>query len=249
MQAVLLIFLGSALARLSLTDMYLRYVKPALQPFLLATAVILLVLGAWALWDIIRGRGTNTDDDDAGADAHDGHDHGKMRIAWLLTLPVFAIMLIAPPALGAYSAEREASTVVAPSDDLGFEALPPGDPIKFSLNEFTSRAVWDTPGTLAGRTFQLTGFVTEVPAAKMPKDLPADAQANWWLSRLSLSCCAADARATKILAVDAKPLPSNTWVTVTGTWMPGGGTEEVTAIPWLRVETVTQIRQPKDPYE
>ena len=47
-QAVLLIFLGTALVRISLTDLYLRYVKAAMQPFLILTGIILLVLGVWA---------------------------------------------------------------------------------------------------------------------------------------------------------------------------------------------------------
>jgi hypothetical protein len=43
-----------------------------------------------------------------GRDAH-GHAHGN-RVAWLLLLPVFAIFLIAPPALGAYAADRATAT-------------------------------------------------------------------------------------------------------------------------------------------
>ena len=77
----------------------------------------------------------------------------------------------------------------------------------------------------------------------------ADAQASWWLARLSLACCAADASATKILAVGAKPLPANTWVKATGRWIPGGGTESATAIPWLQIESLESIPQPKEPYE
>lgn len=251
-QAVMLIFLGTALVRIALTDLYLRYVKASMQPFLLLTGALLLILGVWALIDVIRGRGHDhdeADEADEGAEAHDGHNHGQMRIAWLLMLPVLSILLIAPPALGAYSAERENSTVIAPASDLGFDPLPAQDPITFTLNEYATRAVWDNPGSLEGRTFELVGFVTPVPEAKLPTDLPAGAQASWWLTRLSLACCAADANATKILAVGPKSLPANTWVRATGRWMPGGGTESATAIPWLRVESLTQIPQPKDPYE
>ena len=248
-QAVLLIFLGTALVRISLTDLYLRYVKAAMQPFLILTGVILLVLGVWALWDVIRDRGHEHPEDDLGAEVHDGHGHGQMRIAWLLMLPVLSILLIAPPALGAYSAERGNSSVAAPASDLGFDPLPAEDPIVMTLNEYATRAVWDNPGSLEGRTFELTGFVTPVPEAKMPTDLPADAEASWWLARLSLACCAADATATKILAVGAKPLPANTWVRATGRWIPGGGTETATAIPWLQIESLKPIPEPKDPYE
>ena len=98
-QAVVLIFLGSALLRISFTDIFLRYVKEGMRPFLIATGAILLVLGAWALWDVIRGRHDHEPEPvlDEGAESHDGHGHGQMRIAWLLLLPVLSILLIAPP--------------------------------------------------------------------------------------------------------------------------------------------------------
>jgi hypothetical protein len=65
----------------------------------------------------------------------------------------------------------------------------------------------------------------------------------WYLTRLRIACCAADAVATKVLAVDAAPQPDNQWVTVTGTYLPVG----TNRIPRLRVEKVTPIAQPGDP--
>ncbi|MFD0656923.1 hypothetical protein [Thermocatellispora tengchongensis] len=38
---------------------------------------------------------------------HGGHDHSHVpQVAWLLCLPVFALFLISPPALGSYAAAR-----------------------------------------------------------------------------------------------------------------------------------------------
>lgn len=248
-QALMLIFLGTALVRISFTDLYLRYVKATMQPFLLLTGILLLVLGIWAMWDLIRGHGSDDAEFEEAAESHDGHDHGQMRIGWLLMLPVLSILLIAPPALGAYSAERENSTVIAPASDVAFDPLPPGNPVTILLNDYATRAVWDQPDALAGRTFELVGFVTPVPESKKPTDTPAGEPTHWWLTRLSLACCAADANATKILAVGAKALPANTWVKATGRWIPGGGTENSTAIPWLELESLQVIDEPKDPYE
>ena len=45
-QAVVLIFLGSALLRISFTDIYLRYVKDGMRPFLLASCSVISAL-AW----------------------------------------------------------------------------------------------------------------------------------------------------------------------------------------------------------
>ncbi|MEI2729696.1 MAG: TIGR03943 family protein [Candidatus Nanopelagicales bacterium] len=250
-QAVVLIFLGSALLRISFTDIFLRYVKEGMRPFLIATGAILLVLGAWALWDVIRGRHDHEPEPvlDEGAESHDGHGHGQMRIAWLLLLPVLSILLIAPPALGAYSAERENSTVLAPATDVQFDPLPAGNPLPMSLSDYAVRAVWDDQRTLVGRNIQMTGFATPVPKDKLSPGIPAGESATWWLTRMSLTCCAADANVTKILAVGTRPLPTNTWVKLTGTWMPGGGTGDDNAIPWFKVTSLQTIPQPKDPYE
>lgn len=246
----MLIFLGAAITRIALTDNYLRYVKGSMKPFLLVTGAILLVLGLWALWDLLRKKDpAEAEAVDLGAEEHDGHGHGKMRVAWLLLLPVLSILIVAPPALGAFSAERGNSTVLAPATDVGFDPLPAGNPVTMTLTEYATRAVWDKPGSMEGRTFRLTGFVTAVPIGKVPRDVPAGTQASWWLTRLALTCCAADATSTKILAVGVKPLPANTWVTVTGRWIPGGGTGSATAIPWLKIDKIETIPQPKEPYE
>lgn len=242
---MLLALLGAAVARITFSDVYLRYVKEGLRPFLIATAALLIVLGGWLVWDVLRGKDGPTHEQGN----PDGHAHGKMRAAWLLVLPVFSMILIAPPALGAYSAAREQSSVAAPSNGFTFPPLSDGDPLELSLKSFTSRAIWDTPGSLAGRRFELTGFVTAVPQAKLPADLPPGSRGQWWLARLTLSCCAADAVATKVLAVDTPALPNNTWVKVTGTWIPGGGTNSSAAIPWLKVESVEPIPAPREPYE
>lgn len=268
-QSVLLILLGSAITRIALTDVYLRYVKETLQPFLVATGIILFALGVLALVDIIRSSRKETGelehaalvvdhadgsetvepiaDSQIGAEAHDGHGHGEMRIAWLLLLPVLSILLVAPPALGAYSAEKEPSTVLQPVAD--FDPIPPGNPAEISLSEYAVRAVWDDGNSLEGREIQLTGFVTPVPEGAKPNDLPSGATATWWVTRLSLACCAADASVTKILAVDTPKLPPNTWVQIVGMWIPGGGTESDRAIPWIEVQSIKQVPQPANPYE
>lgn len=267
-QSIVLILLGSAVTRISMTDIYLRYVKESLRPYLIATGLLLLLLGFWALWDVVRSHrakpaGHSPDeshahdhgaaahdhdaaDQDEGAELHDGHNHGQMRIAWLLLLPVLSILLIAPPALGAYSATREQATVLAPT--VGFDPLPPGDPVTLALSDYAVRAVWDDQGTLAGHNIEMEGFVTPVPQGQMPK-LPAGTQASWWLTRLYLTCCAADALVTKILMLGTTSLPANTWVKVEGHWTPGGPTNSDKAIPWFQVTSIHKIPEPSNPYE
>jgi uncharacterized repeat protein (TIGR03943 family) len=244
---VLLVLVGGAVLRISVGDVYLRYVKESLRPWLLVSGTILVLLGLLTLLDVWRASraepaptasAPEPDVELHGEEHHDHDDHGAPRAAWLLLLPVLAIFLIAPPALGAYSAERETAVVTAPASDSDVPPLPPGDPVDLLLSDYASRAIWDDGRTLDGRTVSLTGFVSAAP------------DGGWYLTRLSLSCCAADAIATKITVKDAPYAPpSDTWVTVTGQWVPGGGTQSETAIPWVKAISMDEVTVPKNPYE
>ncbi|MFM8772296.1 MAG: TIGR03943 family putative permease subunit [Actinomycetota bacterium] len=238
-QAVILILVGGAVLRISIGDTFLNYVKDVMKPWLIASGAVLVVLGVLALIDVLRkGR---TDDEATPHDEpheHDdghGHAHGP-RAAWLLLLPVLAIFLIAPPALGAYAAARDTTTAVQPRQ-ASAPPLPAGDPVTITVSDYVGRAVWDEGRTLEGRNVQMIGFVTPNP------------EGGWWLTRLALACCAADALASKIQVLDTADLPANTWVSVTGTWVPGGGTKSDTAIPLLKVDEIAEVPQPKNPYE
>ncbi|MER7336069.1 MULTISPECIES: TIGR03943 family putative permease subunit [unclassified Micromonospora] len=53
-QAVVLLLLGGAVVRASLTDLYLRYVKEGLRPFLVAAGLLLVVAAVMTLWYELR---------------------------------------------------------------------------------------------------------------------------------------------------------------------------------------------------
>jgi len=233
-QSVLLVLVGGAVLRITLDGTYLRYVKAGLWPFLLGTAVVILAIGIVSLIDVTFRR-----DSPGRSEGHTGHGHapGEVpRAAWLLALPVFAIFLVAPPALGSYAASRDTGTVAAPADD-GFPPLPPGDPVAMPVSEYAVRAVWDAGRSLAGRTVRLSGFVTP------------DRDGGWFLTRIALSCCAADGQAIKVETRGAEPLPADTWVEVIGRYEPSAAAEPEDAVPVLAVETLRQIPPPADPYE
>ena len=242
MQGVLLILVGGAVLRIVASGSYINYVKAGMKPYLLASAAVLVVLGVMALIDSVRGHHEPAEAQghefhaSAGHEAVLTHDHGSMRTAWLLLLPVAAIFLIAPGPLGAYTAAREAASVQAPREGELMPPLPPGDPVPVPLDSFATRAVWDDGRTLVDRRVDLIGFVT-----------PTDD--GWQLTRLSLACCAADTVPTKVQPVGEVPdYPANTWVAVTGTYAPGGGTASASAVPWITVDTVVPIAPPADPY-
>jgi uncharacterized repeat protein (TIGR03943 family) len=237
-QAVILVLVGSAIIRITIDDTFLNYVKEGMRPWLLLTGGALIVMGVLAIVDVFRRERSVNVDQDVPND-HEDHSHHGPRSAWLLLLPVLAIFLVAPPALGSFAAARDLtnsspSAAVAPP-------LPPGDPVEVYVSDYVNRAVWDFGKTLAGRTVEITGFVVPNP------------EGGWWLTRMSLACCAADAFAGKIQIVDPpegwEDPPADTWTVVTGEWVPGGGTNSDTAIPLLSAENIVQIEQPVNPYD
>ncbi|MEU0728893.1 TIGR03943 family protein [Streptomyces sp. NPDC006140] len=255
--AVLLTLVGAAILRVSaFSELYLRYVQAGLRPYLVVSGVVLVLLGvvvavlARAAWerdghDDVQGG----DDHDQGGDGRDqggddqdlghGHEHGPAgpRVAWLLTLPALALLLFPPPALGSYSAQREADQRAAQGVGT-FPALPTGDPVDLSLGEFGSRAVYDSGRSLDGRTIRLTGFVTQ------------DGDGTWYVTRLLVSCCAADASTARAEVRGADAPPVDTWVTVTGTWRPEGALGSDAAWPpVVDATSVRQVAQPDNPYE
>ncbi|WP_331272445.1 TIGR03943 family putative permease subunit [Motilibacter aurantiacus] len=255
-QSIVVTLLGGALLRISLSDLFMRYVKEAMQPFLIASAIVLLVIGLYpVVSELLWPRRAAAAQPDAGelsaagagaetlvvtgSDGHDGHghghEHGGPRIAWLLLLPVLAIFLVAPPALGSYAASR-GSVAVPESTDSNLGALPEGE-VALSLVDYANRAVWDDGRTLQGRTVELTGFVT-----------PATDGKSWFVTRMMMSCCAADASAV-LVEVQGVPAPDkDTWVSVRGTYTTYPGAKEAGAAV-IAASSVEQVRQPADPYE
>ncbi|MFJ3896236.1 TIGR03943 family putative permease subunit [Streptomyces sp. NPDC090083] len=255
--AVLLLLVGGAVLRISLfSELYLRYVQPALRPYLVISGVLLMLLGLAAA---VRGARQGPHGEEGGeeleqeevehghahaySDTHTHthtHAHGGPRVAWLLTLPALALLLFPPPALGSYSASREEAQRAAQGVGT-FPALPAGNPLDISVAQYSSRAIYDTGHSLRGRTLRMTGFVTH------------GSHGTWYLTRLLVTCCAADATISKveIRGDEADGAPqTDTWVTVTGTWLPKGklGTDGAWP-PVLKATTVTQVKEPADPYD
>lgn len=235
-QNILLILLGGALVKIALNGDYLRYVKPAQQPWIIAGGAVMVVLGAVAIVrDLLAAR-------TAGHDAHDHDAHGhSTRPAWLLLVPVLAVFLVAPPALGADSVirtEARAPSSAATANAAAFPPLPAENVVPLAVNEFVTRAGWDKAGTLNGRTVSLTGFVVHTEGSTL-------------LARLVISCCAADAFPVTVRLRDgsADHLPSDSWIQVTGQVVPGTATQANSYTPDFTPASVTSVPAPKDPYE
>ena len=241
-QSVVLFLLGGAILRISLTDVYLRYVKEGLRPFLLVAGVLLVVIAAVTLYREVFAPSAATDE--AAEELHDGpaergHTHHRgPRVAWLLVLPVLAVFLVGPPALGSYAASRGGTSVAKQSE---YAPLPPGDPVPLPVLDYASRAVWDRGASLGDRRVRLTGFVSPRPGGGV------------YLTRMILTCCAADGRPVKVgLSGDVPAgLTADTWLEVTGRYdqRADRDTANDETIPYLAVESVRPVAQPAQPYE
>lgn len=251
-QAVILLLLGGAVIRASVTDLYLRYVKEGLRPFLIAAGLLLVAAAIMTLWYELRppapralapadGPTVGPDRPD-GHDGHDGHGHAhhEPRVGWLLILPVLGLLLVAPPALGSYAA-GQAGTALSSQQQSDYPPLPEGDPVQVSVLDYASRALFDRGTSIGDRRVQLTGFIAT----------GADGQPI--LARMVLSCCAADGRPVKLGLTGDVPagLPDDSWVEVTGRYSDRLGRDPVNdaEIPYLEVESWRQVPVPKRPYD
>ena len=221
-QAGVCLLLAATALRLGLTDAALAYVKPSLRPLLVASGVVLLVVGVAGL----RSRPA------------DDHDHPAPSAAWLLVLPVVAVFLVAPAPLGTYAAERQSASrqvervpVTSPLPAEVDGAVPLG------MRDFLLRVVNGTQ--LEGVRVRLTGFTT------------SDAK-GVVLNRFRVTCCAADGIAMRTRLASVSPAPAEgTWLVVEGTVQEGQRDAEggLVGLPVLGVASTTVIDPPANSYE
>jgi uncharacterized repeat protein (TIGR03943 family) len=240
-QAAVLFLVGAAVLHAGSTDLYLRYVKAGLQPLLLGAGVVLIVAALATVWYEVRGaraaQRERPEGEHGQGHAH-GHAHREPRVSWLLILPLLALILVAPPALGSYSAMRAGTALQAP---FAYPALPAGDPLPLGLVDYAGRAAYDHGRSLGDRQIKITGFVA------------LDHAGTPYLVRMALNCCAADAQPVKIGLTGQIPpvLQPDTWLEVTGTYTSKRSKDPVNGgiIPFLDVSRARPVATPHDPYD
>jgi uncharacterized repeat protein (TIGR03943 family) len=259
---------GVICVRLAASDGFLAYLKPGMKVPLVVTGVALIVLGVATIWrssaqrraeradvdpvaahgDVDPGPATGPAASTAGDTHHDdhGHDHGRVpRVAWLLVLPLLALVLVEPAPLGAYAAERQST--YTPGQRASFPPMPAArdGAVELRMSELLQRAIWDPDRSLEDVPVRVSGFV--VP--------DHSTEGAYYLTRFVLACCAADARPIHVRVVDAPgPVPpTDTWLSVVGTWVPSpdGGYDLTEGPPVVEVSatTATVIPTPTQPYE
>ncbi|HEY2175374.1 MAG TPA: TIGR03943 family protein [Mycobacteriales bacterium] len=245
-QSLLVVLVGAAVTRIAADGSYQLYVRGNLRPWLLIAGIVLIVIGIVSLLrSDLRRRGNDAvehADDGVAADG-DGHGHahtGQRWVAWLLLAPILVIFLVAPPALGAYTAAHRGGGVAKPVGDSTFTALPAGSAVPDTLRDFSERAVWDKGRTLTGRTVALTGFVTPRTGGGI------------FLTRMMITCCAADASPIEVMVTGTIPrVRANEWLKVTGRYAGLDHRDDNGSGPLavLRVVRITPVGAPAEPYE
>ena len=153
---------------------------------------------------------------------------------------MLVLLAVAPPALGSFSAARSGTALgAAQTSDL--PALPEGDPVRLSVLDYASRAVFDHGRSLVHRQVTLSGFL-----------LPGEG-GTWYLTRMVITCCAADAQPIKVGLTGALPagLKANDWWQVTGVYTERVDKDPVNgeAIPYLTAGSASPIPAPAQQYE
>ncbi|WP_299951548.1 TIGR03943 family putative permease subunit [uncultured Modestobacter sp.] len=229
-QHLLLLLLGVAVLLVAGTDRYLDYVQAGFRPLLLGAGVVVTGLG---LTGLLRDR----------AGRAGGHEHPGPAVGWLLAAPVAVVLVVAPPALGAWSAGRQAAAPLevpaAPSsvgigpDDAG------ADHRTMTLFVYHVWSQAPEPSALEGRRVRLVGFVS------------ARAAGGWYVTRFDINCCAADATAIRVAVPGGgEEFAPDEWVEVIGTSTPplvdpAVGYPE----PAIDAESVRAVPAPAEPYE
>ncbi|PZG21019.1 hypothetical protein [Nonomuraea aridisoli] len=151
---------------------YVNYVKPGFGPLLVAAGAMLLGLALLAVVQDWLGR--------PGA-------HGS-RVAWLPAAPVFAVVMVEPPPLGAFAARLD-DGAPAPSRTASYGELGRGEVTELTLGEFIGRAYTPSNSSLRGRKVRLTGFAVR-------------SETGWNITRMRINCCATEVTA---IAQPAEP--------------------------------------------
>jgi putative membrane protein len=202
-------------------------VKPALLPWLIAAAAVLIALAVTSIVRDLRHEPAE----------EDGHRH-RPWLVWLLLVPIALTTFVVPPALGAHGATPTAATTEPARR--AFPSLPAGRAPTVSIPDVVMRAAADSTNSLDGRLITVSGFSLKYPDSTD-------------LGRVVIICCAADAQLARIhlsgpAAAEAAGYPEDTWLQLEGTVDPKTSAAATNFVPTMAVSRVTRIDKPANTY-
>ncbi len=235
-RAVVVLCLGLITARLLLNGGFGWFVQQRMQIPLMLAAGVLLAIGAIEAINASR---------EEGRDPESMNRSAGPGVGWLLMLPIFVLIAVAPTALGAAAADRvDAFTPVDTGDR--FEPIDTSQgPPDMRVSEFLDRAHWDDEKSLSDIVIRLEGLVVN----------DSETPDGFKLTRFMVSCCAADGIPIQVLLRDVgASFDNDTWVIADVVWRePEIPYHQMTGprIVEADVVSITAVDGgiPKDPYE
>lgn len=218
-QNVLLLLLGGAILQISIGGTFVRYVKPSLHPYLLASGFVIVTLAVAAIARDVRRGGPSKDE----------HEHSS-KPYWMLLVPAAVILFVAPPALSV-SALPDRGVTTEAVDRKTFPPLPDGDAPEVEFLDVVRRAAQDDSGSLDGREITVTGMRVVNPDGTVD------------IARVLIVCCAADARSIRI-RLD-RPVEGE-WLRIRGTV--AQSSRATGNVPTMTVTGVEQLPVPQNTY-
>jgi len=227
-QNTLLLLVGLSTVLMVIKGTYLHFVKPALLPWLIAAAVVLIALAVASIVRDLRHEPAE----------EDGHRH-RAWLVWLLLVPIALTTFVVPPPLGAHGATPAAVAATEPARR-AFPPLPAGRAPTVSIPDVLMRAATDSTNSLGGRLITVTGFTLRY-------------RDGTDLGRVVIICCAADAQLARIhlsgpAVAEASGYPEDTWLQLEGTVVPGTSVAATNFVPTMAVSRVTRIDKPANTY-
>jgi putative membrane protein len=227
-QNTLLLLVGLSTVVMVIKGTYLHFVKPALLPWLIAAAVVLIALAVASIVRDLRQQPAE----------EDGHRH-RAWLVWLLLVPIALTTFVVPPALGAHGVTPTAVATSEPARR-AFPPLPAGRAPTVPIPDVLMRAAADSTNSLGGRLITVTGFTLKYPDSTD-------------LGRVVIICCAADAQLARIhlsgpAVAEAAGYPEDTWLQVEGTVDPKTSVAASNFVPTMAVSRVTRIDKPANTY-
>jgi uncharacterized repeat protein (TIGR03943 family) len=242
MQHAILAGVGIIAINTAWGGLYLNFVKPGLRWWLLAAGAVVLMMGIYGTLTDDGGTTEGGPDDAEDEGSHEAH-HGP-RIGWLLLVPFVVLSVVVPPPLGSFSAERDSGAMRStPAPETSLPRLPATPaPVTMTLSEYSVRAVFEKGKSLTAHQVRLVGFVSSRRSGGTDQ--------SWYLTRMAMSCCAADGFAIKVDVRGGDRLPDDTWVAVTGRWVQSAGRVDAAGtLAALQVESLQAVKKPALPYE
>ena len=229
-QNTLLLLVGLSAVVMAIKGTYLHFVRPALLPWLLAAAVVLIALAVASIVRDLRHAPVEEDPE--------GHHH-RPWLVWLLLVPITLMTFVVPPPLSAHGAAPQAVAATQPHRR-PFPPLPAGRAPVVSIPDVVMRAAADSANSLDGRVITVSGFTLHYAQGTD-------------LGRVVIVCCAADAQLARIhLAgagvAEAAGYQEDTWLRLEGTVVPGSSAASTNFVPTMEVSTVTRIDKPANTY-